>query len=549
MVDEASGAVVAFNGEIYNYVELRDELEREGVVFHTGCDTEVLLKSYVRWGSRCVERFNGMWAFVVWDPRVREAFFARDRFGVKPFVYTLVRDRLSIASEPKALLHAYPELRRVDERTLHDFLAFGRLPTSERSMYDGISVLPPAHAGILRTGESRPEIWPYWKFPDSSEPDPNPVERFSELLTDSVRLRMRSDVGVGVALSGGLDSTAVLHGAVQALPQNGTIRAFTSVFPASSGPAQDERSWAEEAARRYTRVALEYVPVPNDWVRVMERMAWHLDAPTFSSSAVSLWTIVERARSHDVKVLLEGQGADELLGGYVQHAALAIAARGGIGIRRALRESSQYATTFRPYAFVLWLLRERFPALRHVYRSRRGTGSTLNVAFANRFRGTVPAPPANSLRQRLIDDLSRDILPAILHYGDGVSMAHSLETRQPFLDYRLVEYCTQLPDAWKVGDGETKRILRAHLRSIGQDRVASRRDKLGFPTPVWAWLMAEDALVPRTLLLGADSQITRYCSRSALESLIARARRDRRTGADHLFRLVSTELWLRVCIG
>jgi asparagine synthase (glutamine-hydrolysing) len=157
--------------------------------------------------------------------------------------------------------------------------------------------------------------------------------------------------------------------------------------------------------------------------------------------------------------------------------------------------------------------------------------------------------PATSLGQRLIDDLSRDVLPALLHYGDAVSMAHSVETRQPFLDYRLVEFCTGLPDEWKVGHGETKRILRAHLRSIGQDRIAARTDKLGFPTPIWSWLMADDARVPRELLLDPRARILHYCSREPVAALIARARHERRTGGDHLFRLLSTEIWLRTCIG
>lgn len=547
MVDEASGVTVTFNGEIYNYVELRSELERDGVRFRSGCDTEVLLQAYVRWGVSCLERFNGMWAFALWDPRSRTLFFARDRFGVKPFVYTLVRGRFSVASEPKALLQLYPELRRVDEQSLFDLLALGRLHVSDRSMYAGISVLPPGHAGTLGPGAAQPDIWRYWNFPASSTITDDPVERFAELLQDAVRIRMRSDVDVGVTLSGGLDSTAVLDGAVRASQSDRVIRAFTSVFPAAAGPAHDERRWAETAARPYSSVVVDHVPVAADWLAVMKQLVRHLDEPTFSPAAASLWTIAERARAGDVKVLLEGQGADELLGGYVQHAAVAVASRNGA--RPGLRETLSYAETFGPGRFALWVLRERFPALRDVYRSSRGTGSALTPAFRQRFpTRTLPAP-ATSVRQRLIDDLSRDNLPPLLHYGDAVTMAHSVESRQPFLDYRLVEFCTQLPDEWKLGRGETKRILRMHLRAIGHDVIAARKDKLGFPTPVWSLLTDEDSRVPRSLLLGSDARILEYCSRPAIARLIERVRRDRRTGAEHLFRLVSTELWLRECIA
>jgi asparagine synthase (glutamine-hydrolysing) len=440
-------------------------------------------------------------------------------------------------------------LRRVDEQSLFDFLALGRLHTSNRSMYDGISVLPPGHAGTMRAGSTQPEIWRYWDFPPepSFSSNDDPVGRFGELLEDAVRLRMRSDVAVGVTLSGGLDSTAVLHGAARTLPPDGVVRAFTSVFPSSGGPARDERRWAETAARPYASVVVEPVPVAADWLRAMEQLVRQLDAPTSSPAAASLWTIAERARASEVKVLLEGQGADELLGGYVQHAAVAVAARNGD--RPSLRDTVDYAGTFRPVNFALWVVRERFPAMRHAYRTLRGTGSTLAPAFRTRFDVHALPPPATSLRQRLIDDLSRDNLPPLLHYGDAVTMAHSIEARQPFLDYRLVELCTQLPDQWKVGRGETKRILRAYLRSIGHDAIAARRDKLGFPTPIWSWLTADDSRAPRALLLGSDARVLEYCSRSAVAALINRARRERRTGADHLFRLVSTELWLRECIA
>jgi asparagine synthase (glutamine-hydrolysing) len=549
MVDEASGAVIVFNGEIYNYVELRSELERDGVAFRSGCDTEVLLKAYVQWGTEALARLNGMWAFAIWDPSTRSVFFARDRFGVKPFAYTLAQERLSLASEPKALLALYPQLRRADEQSLYEFLALGRLHTSSRSMYDGVSVLPPGHAGVFRVGDDTPRIWRYWSLPAAREPDDgDPVERFSELLGDAIRLRMRSDVPVGVTVSGGLDSTAVLHGAATSLPEEGMLRAFTSVFATSGGPMRDERQWAEIAVRPYSRVALEHVPVAANWLETLERMMWHLDAPTSSPAAASLWTIVHAARSRGIKVLLEGQGADELLGGYVQYAALALARNGGSSAGKRIRELRRYAATFGLSTIALWTARERFPQLRHLYRRRRGTGSTLSPAFAGRFLADTRLPAA-SLGQRLIDDLSRDVLPALLHYGDAVSMAHSVETRQPFLDYRLVELCTALPDDWKVGHGETKRVLRAHLRSIGHQRIAERTDKLGFPTPVWTWLMADDARLPRELLLDPSARIQPYCSRPQVAALIARARRERRTGADHLFRLLATEMWLRTCIG
>ncbi|MGH3134082.1 MAG: asparagine synthase (glutamine-hydrolyzing) [Gaiellaceae bacterium] len=554
MEDAETGVVVSYNGEIYNYVELRGELEQEGESFTSGCDTEVLLRSYLRWGTRCVRRFNGIWAFVVWDPRDRTAFFARDRLGVKPFAYTLARGRMSVASEPKALLHLYPELRAVDERSLYDFLGRGKLHTSDRTMYANVRVLPPATAGMLEPGASSPRLWRYWALRDETENSAETAEAFGSLLEDSVRLRMRSDVPVGVALSGGLDSTAVLHGAASGLAESAVLTAYTSVFDPPTGSTHgDERSWARMAVAPYDRVELELVPAAEgDWMSVLERVAWHLDAPTYSPAVVPLWTIMQRARERGVKVMLEGQGGDELLGGYIHHAALAMLADPGLRApHRLARELRHTGPAFGTRRLLLWVLRERVPSLRHTYRAMRGTAATLTPTFRKDFdydtNGDVPPP--NTLRSRLLYDLTEGILPALLHYGDAVSMAQSIESRQPFLDYRLVELCASMPAAWKVAHGQTKRVLRQYLRSVGHERIAARSDKAGFPTPMFAWLTAEGGLVPRSLLLGSDARILSWCVPRRIGDLIDRTCRGSRSSGEHLFRLLSTELWLRACIG
>lgn len=556
MLDDR-GAVIVFNGEVYNYVELREELRATGEVFQSGCDTEVVLKSYLRWGVDCLSRFNGMWGFCIFDLRDGSAFFARDRLGVKPLYLTSARSRVSIASEAKSLLHLYPELRRVDELALYGFLARAQLQTSERSFYDGIKIVPPGHAGLLRAGDRAPSIWRYWTIGSDDIPavaEDDVVERFGALLEDAVRIRMRSDVPVGVTLSGGLDSTAVVHGAA-ATNGRSPLRAFTSVWDADDrSTLRDERRWARLASGSYSNVVLEEVPAAEgDWLPTLERIAWHLDGPNYSPAVVPLWTIMERARTNGVKVMLEGQGGDELLGGYVHHAALAFldGLRGRNGSRAdAIRSAPSYARAFLPRAFALWVVREALPFTRHAYRAHRGTTATLRRDFATRWAGVQEPPaPLRHLSERLATDLTRDILPALLHYGDAVSMAHSVESRQPFLDYRLVELGASLPEHWKVSAGETKVVLRRYLRSIGQDRIAARTDKMGFPTPIWQWLVADDIAVPRRLLMSSDSRLLAYCSRESVGRLIDHTRRNPRTTATHLYRLVATELWLRACIG
>jgi asparagine synthase (glutamine-hydrolysing) len=556
MIDD-SGVVVVFNGEVYNYVELREELRACGDTFRSGCDTEVVLKSYLHWGRDCLTRFNGMWGLCIFDPRDGTAFFARDRLGVKPLYVTQARGRTSIASEAKSLLHLYPELRRVDELTLYRLLARAQIHDDERSFYDGVRVVPPAHAAVLDGDTNELTMWRYWSV-DGAQPlveDDDALERFATILEDAVRLRMRSDVPVGITLSGGLDSTAVAHGASATVTGGGSVTAFTSAWSAAARSAtHDETSWARLVAEECGNIVLEEVPAARgDWLPILEQVAWHLDAPNFSPAVVPLWSIMERARSLGVKVMLEGQGADELLGGYTHHAATALLnamrrSNGGPG--HLLRTAQGYARTFELRSFVPWVAREALPFTRHAYRARRGTTFALRRDFVSRFSGLEDSPvPASRLSERLVDDLTRDILPALLHYGDAVSMAHSIEARQPFLDYRLIELCVGLPDNWKVSNGETKLILRRYLRSVGHERVAARTDKRGFPTPIWQWLVADDAAVPRKLLTSPDARILAYCSRERVERLIRHTQARPRTGANHLYRLLATELWLRACIG
>lgn len=555
-IDEQSGLVITYNGEIYNYIELRAELEAAGHRFTTQSDTEVLLAAYLNWGEACLSRLNGMWGFLIWDPRVQRAFFARDRLGVKPLYFALANGGLSVASEPKALLALHPELRRVDEASLYDFLAEGSLYTGKGSFYAGVHVLQPGHFGTYDPAASSPVIQRYWTLPDSSQDALDyreAVRSFSDLLTDSVRLRMRSDVPVGFTLSGGLDSSAVLQAAVMATASTGgRLRAFTSVY--ATPPADkvvDERRWAGLVASQFDRVDLEQVPAGvSDWLNVLERVVWHMDGPGYSPAVFPLWKIMERARASGVPVVLEGQGADELLGGYTQYAAVALwQSLARLRLRTFAREFGSYARTFSVRMLTLWLARERASFAIRAYRRRVGALGTLDPDFVRRFdRGASPEQ-ARTVNGRLEADLTRDILPGLLHYGDAISMAHSVESRLPFLDYRLVEFASSLPGAFKVGGGETKRILRDHLRSVDLPTIANRRDKQGYPTPADAWLGANGGAALEDLLLSPSAEIRAYCRPKQLKRLIYHHASGRGGAGNHLYRLLTTELWLRTCIA
>ncbi len=558
MIDAQSGASIVFNGEIYNYIELRRELEQLGHTFHSHGDTEVLLHAYLQWGADCLRKLNGMWAFAVWHPRNRKLFLARDRFGVKPLYYRL-NGSLCFASEPKAILHLFPDTRRVDTRTLAEFLAWGQLYVSGASFYRGINLLPPAHCAEYDAGSGAFRAWSYWDYPPDAQPASQPFEQsaeeFAALLDDAVRIRLRSDVPVGITLSGGLDSSAVLAAAAKSAQT--ALPCFTAVYDASN---RGEAQWAEIAAQPYGIQPIE-VPAPKyQWTEMLAQIAWHMDGPGYSPAVFPLWTIMAEARRRGVPVLLEGQGADEALGGYPQYMALAILDELGRAavdwstapVGRALALSQGAARTFSKRWLALWLMRETFPFLKGWYRSHVGAGSTLRSEYAVAAEETgaqhAPVRYRDRVNNRLWLDHSSRILPGLLHYGDAVSMAHSIESRLPFMDYRLVEWLFSRPADIKLGDGRTKRILREYLTRNSQSRIAARADKQGFPTPAERWLAEDNGALLKQTLLAPGSRIREFCDPAAVQRLVDLHCRGGRGAGNHLYRLVSTELWLRRCV-
>jgi asparagine synthase (glutamine-hydrolysing) len=555
-----------FNGEIYNYVELRKELEGAGHRFRTGTDTEVLLHAYQEWGEKCLDRLNGMWAFVIWDESRRRAFFARDRFGVKPFYFTLHGGGFAMASEPKVLLAIWPELRRPNLVTLYRLLAEKRLELQEQSFYEGIQVLPPGSMGSISVGDRAPTIRTWYRLPEAGDEDDGvgfeeDVERFGALLADAVRMRLRSDVAVGITLSGGLDSTAILHEADVQVGGRDGLAAYTAVYGASGGPGHDEWAWALEALRGHRCVQLHAVEAEaGDWLDILRRIVWHMDGPGYSPAVFPLWKIMERAHGDDVPVLLEGQGADELLGGYVHHRAAAFVddlrnlptreaparARSALLAVREARHSSS-VKRFLADAAVAVDPRVDSAQQRHV-----GVRDALDPEFAALAAATPSTPRphgAGRLDRTLRNDFSRETLPGFLHYGDAVSMAHSVEARHPFLDVRLVEFVMRLPPDRKLALGRTKVLLRAHLQRRGQVRIANRRDKRGFPTPANRWLARDNGAVLRDLLLNPRARVAGLVRRQRLERLIERHVDGRFAAGDQLYALVAAELWLEECVS
>jgi len=551
MVDRQSGAVIVFNGEIYNHECLRQELVALGHRFVGTSDTEVLLYALLEWGSEALNRLNGMWAFAFWNPASRSILLARDRFGVKPLYYFSGPHGIAFASEPKALLCLRPELRRVCQSALLGFLLNNTLYSGGQSFYEGVQVLPSGHFAVVETGGLHIER--YWEYPESTDlvvSEESAAEQFSELFEDAVRLRLRADVPVGITLSGGLDSTAILAAAQSKISQ--PLTCFTSVYDSEN---MGELAWARLASEPTGSRLLAVSAPQNQWLADLRRVVWHMDGPGYSPAVFPLWCLMRRARQEGIPVLLEGQGADEALAGYPQYSVLELMAyvRGlytekpsvsGLKLRLGAMRG-----TFTLRWTMAWLLREAYPPLVNWRRRQVGFQSLLRDGIVLPDQAAaISCGDRDPVRERLLQDHSRDILPGLLHYGDAISMAHSIESRHPFMDFRLIEWIFRVPTGVKLRQGETKWVLRQYLRTHGQVEIGNRRDKKGYPTPVGAWLASEQGREIEAELLDRKNLLNEWCDPRKIKRLIEQNRCGAMGAEHHLYKLVSAQTWLSVCV-
>lgn len=553
-LDEAAGLTLVYNGEIFNYVELREELRGLGFSFRTETDTEVVLRAYQAWGSACVQRFNGMWAFALWNARSRELFCSRDRFGIKPFYYFADGRRFVFASEVKAVLPGLDATPPVDRAALADFLLQGWICRGPGTLLEGVLRLPAAHNLYVHGGRLRFER--YWDYPEGEGLElPGAAERFAELLADSVSLRLRGDVAVGSLLSGGLDSAAILCLASRRRP--GALPAFTAGFP---GEPYDETRHARAAAESCAADLQEIECAGPEPFADLERIVWALDYPAFDGQVVSRWRLL-RAASQRVKVVLEGQGADELLAGYVgryfppylfDEAARALRGRattGASGLLAAWREAARPDRKFALGA----LAAEGLPRgairnkLRGVYSSDHGCTEEFLAAAGDRDDPLPEGRFRDRLTNRLHFDHAVGILPMLLKMGDALSMAHSVESRLPFLDYRLVELGFSLGSRHKYRGVETKGVLRNAVRGIVPESTLARRDKVGFATPMTKWTEREMDRFVRPVLLSKRSRERGVFDPVRMERELDEFDPAARRGPA-IFRRLQTELWFRLFV-
>jgi asparagine synthase (glutamine-hydrolysing) len=572
---------ITYNGEIYNYRELRAELAERGYHFVSHTDTEVILAAYAEWGTECLSHFNGMFAFALWDAQRQQIFCARDRFGVKPFYYYWDQQAFLFASELKSLLMHPLVPRRPNDRMVFEYLVLGLSDHTEQTFFDDVWSLPPGHLLVLNvtTGQLTKERWwdmqlnPSMAIPTKAQEEQTYAE-FAELLEDAVRLRLRSDVPVGSCLSGGLDSSAIVCLANRLLLNeqviaHDAVQEHQKTFTASyRGLEIDEHKYSRLVVEQ-TRAAENLVfPSGERLWQEVERFVWQMDEPVGSTSQYAQWNVMRLANECGVTVLLDGQGGDEVLGGYHAYylpyvsqigqeygkiAALEAAWHasrvGGAPVRNMLLENAIHRLPGRVQQAIRWVRPSR-PS------SQGGTGVKfwqLTDEFVQRFpdRHWLPFRGVNGdgLVGVLYHELTSTNLPKLLRYEDRNSMTFSREARLPFLDYRLVQMVFGLPFYYRINQGWSKWILRRSLQHILPQEISWRRSKLGYPTPELSWLRQGSDYIRQLFQQQERIPFLDRYVRAGVLAQISKLPDNELVMTPGLWRLVNLTIWLDLYFG
>ena len=548
-MSDASGRYwITYNGEVYNYVELRLELEGLGERFQSASDTEVILAAYRRWGAAALDQLNGMFAFAIWDPERRELFCARDRFGVKPFYYQHDGHHFAFASEPKALVLTQPQRIAVRAAAVRDLLALDWVDHESGTFFESLWQLPGGH--FLTVSERGLAVRRWWALDPARRAHGRPVDwvrEFEHLFTDAVRIRLRADVPVGSCLSGGLDSSAVVTTAAQLVPH--PLHAFTCAY--DEGPAWDERPWVRATVEASRATSHLVIPDGGDFWSVFDRLAAQQDEPTAGPGLFSQWKVMELAHGAGLKVLLDGQGGDETLAGYWRYLPLRLRDLLAAGDAGAFARLFGAVADRLGAAHTLALVLEPWLPGRIVAPLRRRFGQGKDRVLSDELRRRSGDPPpraphafGSALRDQQAFDLTQRLLPSLLRYEDRNSMAFSIETRLPFLDYRLVEFALSLPDDQRLEGTTSKAILRRALGGRLPESVRARQDKMGFETPADVWLRGRYAGETRRRLL-ADGPLREWMRGDALRAELEAYLSGRREIGLQVWRWLSLDAWAR----
>jgi len=547
--------VLVYNGEIYNYIELKAELESQGYRFRSTSDSEVLLTAYEAWGEDFLIKLNGMYSFVIWDRKEKKLLCVRDRFGEKPLYYCRIPGGgLAIASEIKALF-AHPAIQpEKDEATIQDYMKGIVSYSRPETFFKNVMRFPAGHAAIFDARGQEQKRWRYY-CPDYSRrnegiSDKTLTDTFQEKLLTSLKMRLRSDVRVGACLSGGLDSSTLV-GLLNRLEKEGLAK-FSYTYSArfDNDPTISEGEYIDEMNKLTGFTSQSVTPMPSGLMEESQRLHWHQEQPFLSASMYLEWCVVRKARETGTTVLLDGQGADEVLGGYQYHLMesqsddllnghwLSLAENTILFRQRLKKAAAKYKDSQRRIDMGLAL---DIPNIRSAIKNH-----WLGKISDKDRREGIPHEKgrSNYFRRQLANGLLYDTLPNNLHSGDSNGMAHSIETRFPYLDYDLVDWCTGLPDNILIRKGWLKYILRMASQGLIPDSIRWRADKVGFAAPQDEWIRHEmESWAMEKIFYGPISKLP-YFDRDMLESAWKRHKDGEADTSWLLWKYLSLNEWL-----
>jgi asparagine synthase (glutamine-hydrolysing) len=560
---------ITYNGEIYNYLEIRNELILEGIKFRTNGDTEVLLRAYLHWGENCVNKFNGMWAFAIYDLVDNKLFCSRDRFGVKPFNYAVFNNQFIFSSEIKSIIDYFPELKVPNYNAISNYCRFSIGAQNQETWFKNVFRLEPSHNLSIINGEIN--NYRYWKYPSEINYNKSFNEAKQEYLNifkDAVKIRMRSDVPVGTTLSGGLDSTSIVC-AIKELGHQGH-QTFTASFEDidfSKGEKQvySDNSFEIDEGKAVLEFSKVVPIIPNiisasnsNFVPDLKSLIYHLESGNSSPAVLPLMQVMKEARKK-VTVIMEGQGADELLAGYVPDLFVFSLINNFKNLKfREIFISLKYFIKIYSfiYAIIIYFrqLSDKIPIISKIYSMLHKTENIYGAKLSS-FNRYPSHPKENEgltkdpINQRLINRHSGGLVN-LLHYGDAISMANSLESRLPFMDYRLVEYCFKLPWYFKLKNATGKFLHREALKNMLPINIYNQQVKIGFNTPISGYFKSDCKLYqkPLEILLSKRAIDRGLFSIDGLREIISKHETGQKDYSTLLFRLLSVELWFRIFI-
>ena len=565
MISNDCNYVITYNGEVYNYLEIREELKEKGVKFKTSSDTEVILEAYKAYGETCLQRFNGMWAFCIYDKIKNILFISRDRFGVKPLYYLENSSVFAFGSEAKEIIAAYPEENIPSVNGIYRYLANGGENLDELGYYQNIKIFPEAHYMIYdltKHSQTKKNFWEVdeKQFYDKWIAGRNPVKTFKRLFDDAVQLRLRSDVEVGACLSGGLDSSAIVGCCHKKYNQR--INTFSSIY-------QDKDCNEEEYIKEVNEIndTIPHYVYPDceesDFNNHMNKIIFHHDGPVQGASLFSQYMVMKKIHNH-VKVVLDGQGADEMFAGYIPYYSYLIDdlanKKGSLGKLQAIRtlvlikcewpEILGAISTDTIVSLVGMKNGKQFQNDKNFQNNQFRRSCPLFtkkfIEMSNDRLDLKPYQCSTKLNTQLCNDVIRNSIPRLLHNEDSNAMAFSIESRIPFLDYRLVEFSIALGENYKIRNGWTKWIVRKGCKRYLPDKVRKRKSKMGFPAPFARWLREGESKEDYKKIIFALGK-RNIVPMDTIESFYEAHISNKTDMSMMLFKFYCLELWLRTC--